>query len=177
VAAIPFDDDSFDIVTCQAALFFFPDVAAALQEMGRVARPDGTVGVQVFSGIGDQPAYGPWIEMVARHVGEDARRLLGTYWSQGDTDQLRSRCTEARLRVSAVHNLERPAYFPSVEAMVLTEVNSTPLADRLGPEQLDRIIADSHEVFEQFRTEDGLELPLAGSVLVASPTETDAGRS
>ncbi len=176
VAAIPFDDDFFDVVTCQAALFFFPDVTAALQEMGRVTRSHGAVGVQVFSSIGDQPAYGPWIEMVARHAGEDARRLLGTYWSQGDTDKLRSRCTEAGLRVSAVHDLERPAYFPSVEAMVLTEVNSTPLADRLGPEQMDRIIADSHKVFEKFRTEDGLELPLAGSVLVATPTDTDAGR-
>lgn len=175
-AAIPFDVDSFDVVTCQAALFFFPDVTAALQEMGRVTRPDGTVGVQVFSSIGDQPAYGPWIEMVARHAGQDARRLLGTYWSQGDTDLLESRCAEAGLRVSAVHDLERPAYFPSVEAMVLTEVNSTPLAERLGPEQLDRIIADSHKVFEQFRTEDGLELPLAGSVLVATRADTDAGR-
>lgn len=176
VAAMPFGDDSFDVVTCQAALFFFPDVTAALQEMGRVARPDGTVGVQVFSTIDDQPAYGPWIEMVARHAGTDARQLLGTYWSQGETDQLRSRCTEAGLRVSAVHDLERPAYFPSVEAMVLTEVNSTPLADRLGPEQLHRIIADSHKVLEQFRSEDGLELPIAGSVLVATPAETDAGR-
>lgn len=60
VAAIPFDDDSFDVVTCQAALFFFPDVTAALREMGRVARRNGRVGVQVFSPIGEQPAYGPW---------------------------------------------------------------------------------------------------------------------
>ena len=176
VAAIPFDDESFDVVTCQAALFFFPDVTAALQEMRRVTRPDGTVGVQVFSGIGDQPAYGPWIEMVASHAGEDARQLLGTYWSQGDTDRLRSRCAEAGLTVSALHDLERPAYFPSVEAMVLTEVNATPLADRLGPDQMDRILADSHKVLEQFRTQDGLTLPLAGSVLIANPAKTDAGR-
>lgn len=176
VAAIPFDDDSFDVVTCQAALFFFPDVVAALREMGRVARPDGTIGVQVFSRIGDQPAYGPWVAMVARHAGEDAWRLLGTYWSQGDTDQLRLRCAEAGLRVSAVHDLVRPAYFPSVEAMVLTEVNSTPLADRLSPAQLERIMAASHEVLARFETEDGLRLPLAGAILVATPDPMAAGR-
>lgn len=170
VAAIPFHDDSFDVVTCQAALFFFPDVTAALRELGRVARPDGRVGVQVFSRIGEQPAYGPWIAMVARHAGEEAWRLLGTYWSQGDTDRLRLRCTEAGLRVVAVHDLERPASFPSVEAMVLTEVNSTPLADRLDPAQLDRILANSHEVLAPFATSEGLRLPLAGSILVATPT-------
>lgn len=169
VAAIPFDDDSFDVVTCQAALFFFPDVTAALREMGRVARRNGRVGVQVFSPIGEQPAYGPWVAMVARHAGQDAWRLLGTYWSQGDTDRLRLRCTEAGLWVDDVRDLERPASFPSVEAMVLTEVNSTPLADRLTPAQLDRILADSHQVLAPFEADGGLRLPLAGSILVATP--------
>lgn len=168
-AALPFDDDSFDVVTCQSALFFFPDVSAALREMGRVVRPHGRVGVQVFSPIGEQPAYGPWIAMVARHAGEEAWRLLGTYWSQGDTDRLRLRCAEAGLRVDAVHAVERPAHFPSVEAMVLTEVHATPLGDRLSRARLDRILADSDEVLARFATADGLRLPLAGSILVATP--------
>jgi SAM-dependent methyltransferase len=168
-AALPFDDDTFDVVTCQAALFFLPDVTAALRDMGRVARPGGTVAVQVYSLVGDQPAYGPWIEMVAGHAGPDALRMLGTYWSQGDTDLLASRCTDAGLRVTAVHDTERPAYFPSVEAMVLTEVNATPLVDRLSQQEVDRIVADSYTVFEPFRTDDGVTLPMAGSIVVATP--------
>lgn len=68
-----------------------------------------------------------------------------------------------------MRDLERPASFPSVEAMVLTEVNSTPLADRLTPAQLDRILADSHQVLAPFEADGGLRLPLAGSILVATP--------
>ena len=169
-AALPFGDGSFDVVTCQSALFFLPDVTAALREMGRVTRPGGTVAVQVFSLVGDQPAYGPWIEMVGSHAGPDAMRMLGTYWSQGDIDLLTSRCTDAGLRVTAVHDLERPAYFPSVEAMVLTEVNATPLAERLSQQEVDQIVADSYPVFEPFGTDDGITLPLAGSIVVATPT-------
>jgi hypothetical protein len=77
----------------------------------------------------------------------------------------------AGLRVNAVHDYERPAYFPSVEAMVLTEVNATPLADRLSQSELDAIIADSYTVYEPFRTtgEGQLTIPLTGYVLVATP--------
>jgi len=169
VAALPFDDDDFDVVTCQSAMMFFPDPTAALREMGRVARPGGTVAVQVFDSLADQPAYGPWIEMVARHAGPDALQMLGTYWVHGDRDRMRARCSEAGLRVTAIHDHERPAHFPSVEAMVLSEVNSTPLADRLSPAELDRILADSHEVYRPFLTDDGLVLPLGGYVVVATP--------
>lgn len=171
VVALPFDDDSFDVVTCQSAAMFFDDLVGALREMGRVTRPGGVVAVQVFDLRENQPAYGPWIAMVARHVGQDALRMLGTYWVHGDRDLMRERCASAGLRVTAVHDHERPAHFPSVEAMVLTEVNATPLADRLTQDELDAIIADSHTVYEPFRAtgEDQLTIPLTGYVMVATP--------
>lgn len=171
VAAMPFEDDSFDVVTCQSAAMFFPDLVGALREMGRVTRPDGSVAVQVFDLREDQPAYGPWITMVARHAGEDALRMLGTYWVHGDRDLMRQRCAEAGLRVTAVHDHERPASFPSVPAMVLTEVNATPLAERLSQAELEAIIAESYEVYEPIITagDERLTIPLTGYVLVATP--------
>ena len=171
-AALPFPDDSFDVVVCQSAMMFFPDVTGALREMGRVTRPGGTVAVQVFDLREDQPAYGPWIAMVARHVGEEALRMLGTYWVLGDRDAMRERCAAAGLRVTAIHDHERPAHFPSVEAMVLTEVNATPLADRLHQQELDSIVADSYEVYRPWRVdgEERLTIPLTGYVLTATPT-------
>jgi len=42
-AAIASGDDSFDVVLCQHGLQFFPDRAAAVDEMRRVARPGGAV--------------------------------------------------------------------------------------------------------------------------------------
>lgn len=171
VAALPFDHDCFDVVTCQAAAMFFPDLDAALREMRRVTRPGGAVALQVFGLREQQPAYGPWIDMVARHAGPDVLQMLGTYWVHGDQDLLRRRCTAAGLTVTAVHDLVRPAQFPSVEAWVRTEVGATPLAERLTPAELDAVVADSYAVLEPFRTpgEDRLTIPLAGSVLVATP--------
>ena len=41
--ALPFPDDTFDVVTCQALLVNLPDPARALREFVRVARPGGRV--------------------------------------------------------------------------------------------------------------------------------------
>jgi ubiquinone/menaquinone biosynthesis C-methylase UbiE len=169
VAALPFGADAFDVVTCQAAIFFFPDPTSALREMGRVTRPGGRVVVQAFSSLPAQPAYGPWVDMVARYAGPDAAELLGTYWTHGETEIMRGRCAEAGLRVTAAHEHTRPAYFPNIETMVLTEVNATPLRDRLDQADLDRILAESHEVLGQFVGDGRLVIPLAGYVLSASP--------
>lgn len=167
-AALPFGDDAFDVVTCQAAVFFFPDLTGALAEMARVTRPGGRVVVQSFSSLQAQPAYGPWVRMVARHAGPDAVKLLSTYWAHGDPEVMRGRCDDARLRVVALHEHVRPAYFPSIETFVLTEVNATPLRDRLLREDLDRILADSHEVLGPFVRDGSLVIPLAGYVLAAT---------
>lgn len=43
--ALPFGDDSFDLVTCQTVLIHVPDPAAVLAEMVRVARPGGVIAV------------------------------------------------------------------------------------------------------------------------------------
>ena len=90
-ADLPFADRTFDSVLCQSALMFFPDPSRAVAEMARVCRPAGTVGVQVYASLEAQPAYRPWVEMVARQVGTEALSLLGTYWVHGDVDALAAR--------------------------------------------------------------------------------------
>ena len=42
VARLPFADESFDLVVCQAAFKNFPEPVAALDQMHRVLRPGGT---------------------------------------------------------------------------------------------------------------------------------------
>ena len=46
--ALPYDDDTFDLVTGFNAFFFADDIVAALREAGRVAKPGAAVVIQVW---------------------------------------------------------------------------------------------------------------------------------
>ena len=46
--ALPFDDDTFDVVLCEEAVQFFPDPVAVLREIRRVATRDGTIAFSVL---------------------------------------------------------------------------------------------------------------------------------
>jgi ubiquinone/menaquinone biosynthesis C-methylase UbiE len=45
---LEFDDQAFDFVTCAFSLQFFPNMEAALNEMHRVCKPGGWLGLTVF---------------------------------------------------------------------------------------------------------------------------------
>jgi len=167
VAALPFDDGSFDAVLCQSALMFFPDATQALREMGRVCRPGGVIGVQVYSSLDAQPAYGPWVEMVARYAGPEAISLLSTYWAHGDLDVLTKRFEAAGLDVTGVRTRLGSAKWDSVDDLVQTEIGSTPLVDRISDDVQRRILASSHEVLDRFGAGHGLEVPMEGHLVIA----------
>ena len=64
-AALPFEDDLFDAVSCLEALEFFPNDLAALKEMARVLKPGGFL-------------------MTSRRIGLEGRLFLGRYRSKAD---------------------------------------------------------------------------------------------
>ncbi|HVM35520.1 MAG TPA: methyltransferase domain-containing protein [Actinomycetota bacterium] len=165
---LPFPHESFDVVLCQAALMFFPDRAGALREMARVVVPTGTVAVQVWAGLKSQLAYGPFIEAAARHAGPDAIDLLSSYWVLGDLELVDALFDAAGLEVTATRTRTGTARFDSVDDLVRTEVESTPLIDRIDDDVYDAILEDSRAALEAFITADGsVAMPIEGHLITA----------
>lgn len=71
-ADLPFDDKTFDAVTCLESLEFFPDDSAALQEMFRVLKPGGTL-------------------LTTRRRGWEAKSFFGRYHDQDGFAELLQR--------------------------------------------------------------------------------------
>jgi ubiquinone/menaquinone biosynthesis C-methylase UbiE len=167
-ASLPFPDRSFDVVLCQMALMFFPDRRRALAEMARVVTADGTVALAVPASLDEQPAYGRFVDLVVRHAGPAARSLLGTYWACGDRDELRALVESAGLAVTATRTHVGTARFGSVEAFVATEIEGSPLVDRITPEVYAGIRADAADALAPFTTPDGrVDAPLHGHLMAA----------
>ncbi|MDH3226717.1 MAG: methyltransferase domain-containing protein [Thermoleophilia bacterium] len=154
-AALPFPDESFDAVLCQMALMFFPDRVEAVHEMRRVLTPHGTIAVIVPGRLDAQPAFAPFVDMAARHAGPEAISLLTAYFVCGDLDQLANLLGSAGLRVTSATTQLGTYRAPSVDAFVTTEVESTPLVDRISDHVYGRIRQDAREALRPFTTPDG----------------------
>jgi SAM-dependent methyltransferase len=167
-AALPFEPGSFDVVLCQAALMFFPDRAAALREMARVATDGGTVAVQVWDRLEAQQGYAPFYEVLARHVGQEAMDLECSYWVLGDLDLVGSLFEAAGLRVAATRTRVGTARFDSVDELVRTEVEGTPLGDRITGEVYRELLAEAQGALRHFTTAAGkAEIPIHGHLITA----------
>ncbi|WP_199522497.1 methyltransferase domain-containing protein [Geodermatophilus marinus] len=168
-ASLPFPDGSFDVALCQSGLMFVPDVAASVGEMARVVRPGGRVAAQVWSSLDRQTAIHPLADAVARFAGRDAVDLIGTYFRLGDREEFTGQFTRAGLRVSDVRTLPVTVRAPSVDDYITTEVESTPLVDRISEDVYRRIREEARAGLARYRDATGaLVLPLEAYLVAAA---------
>jgi len=169
VVALPYGDAAFDTVVCQMAMMFFAEPVAALAEMARVTRPGGTVAVLVPAPLASSPGYSRFAEVVARHAGPDAVGLVGAYFALGDLDRLQAMFADAGLEVTGAETRGGHARFPTVDEFVATEVEGSPLIDRIDDATYAAIREGCRTALAPFVGEGGVAVPfdchaLAGRV-------------
>src|SRR4029453_7637364 len=98
----------------------------------------------VPAALEDQPPYNPFVRMAARVAGPDTS-LLGTYWACGDLDGLRGVIGSAGLEVTEVRTYAGTARFGSPDELAVTEIEASPLAQRLTREAYAGIRAGARE--------------------------------
>jgi ubiquinone/menaquinone biosynthesis C-methylase UbiE len=102
-AALPVDDESFDVVLCAFGLMFFPDRATALKEMRRALKPDGRLTLLVWGSISKCPGQLAMKESWTRHFDAEATSLFERQHSLGDPAAVRSLIDAAGFRHAEVH--------------------------------------------------------------------------
>ncbi|HEY1278354.1 MAG TPA: methyltransferase domain-containing protein [Acidimicrobiales bacterium] len=173
--ALPFPDRSFDVSLCQMALMFFPDRAEALREMARVVVDGGAVAIAVPGALDAQAAFQSFVELAGRHAGPEAMTLLSTYFACGSLDDLQQLMESAGLTITAAHRHLGVYRAPSIDAFVTTEVESTPLVERISDDVYRAIRAGAHDVLAPFTTADGsVEAPFESNIVAARRPATAA---
>ncbi|MDF3310694.1 hypothetical protein P3H15_37410 [Rhodococcus sp. T2V] len=94
--------------------------------------------------------------------------LLSTYFVCGNREELTGLVESAGLQVTTVRTNSGTYRAPSVDAFVTTEVESTPLLERISDDVYRRIRADAHDVLAPFTTPDGsIEAPFECNIVAA----------
>lgn len=145
--ALPYDDDSFDIVLAQLVVSFMADPIAGLVEMGRVTRPGGRIAACVWDLAGDRgPLSLFW--RAARDIDPDAPSESGR--AGGREGHLVELLAQAGLRDPQPATLSVRRSYPSVEdwwsPYTLGVGPAGAYVAALDPDQRDRLLERCQEL-------------------------------
>jgi SAM-dependent methyltransferase len=168
--ALPFSEETFDVIFCQQALQFVEDPAVALREMYRVLAPNGRIAVSVLRSLAFNTAYDKLAEALERHAGADAGMMMRSPFRGCTRDQLRTLAEDAGFGDPVVTIEISSVRYPSVEEFVRREAASSPLAGPLGSlgrDVREALLRDVEAELRDYIDDRGIVIPLDTHVLVA----------
>ena len=125
---LPMGDDTIDVAVSQHGLQQMSSRPAALEEMLRVLRPGGRLGIVVWSTPPGSPGMEALITALAQLVGLEAAVNRLRPFALGDADELRGLITQAGFIDVHLQTRSVPTGFTSVEQLVAAQLNATPLS-------------------------------------------------
>lgn len=156
--ALPFDDESFDVVACQFGLMFFPDPATGLREFARVVAPDGTLLVSTWDSMLVNGFARVVHERVTAMLPDDPPQFMHVPFHLHDRAALHSMAMQAGLAHAEVLVLPTDSEGVSARDAARGFVRGNPIAVQL--EQRGADLAAIEEAVTLGLTELGGESPL-----------------
>lgn len=169
-AELPFEDESFDVVTCQFSLMYFPDRPAALKEMMRVLEPDGRLALAVWGPFERATAYVILTEITERRCGKAAADVLTAPFVLGEEDTLLELLHSAGIHGAVVDLRDGTVTFDSIEQLIEYEVKGTPLGELLDEEGYAGVLSEAVERLQPFIVDAEVRIPMDAHVISALKT-------
>jgi SAM-dependent methyltransferase len=151
--ALPYEDDSFDLVTGFNSFFFANDIAAALREAGRVAKPGAPVVIQVW---GPHERRDLDAMMAIAHPYLPPRPADAPpepqYWKPGVLEEL---ATRAGLTSGEAFDVTWDYEYPDEETLGRALMAPAGIGTLVGPEREEEVRTAIVEGLAPYRTPEG----------------------
>jgi len=167
---LPFDDETFDLVTCQQGLQFLRDREAGLKQIHRVLRPGGRAVLAVWTELAKSPGHAILFAAFGEVLNVDMSRPPA--WSLPDEDPLLRLFSAAGFSEVRAGVETRHATFPSarrfVEVLIAgaSKVTRESFA-RLPDERRTAFVDDVARRLHRYETGETLQLPMESRLVVA----------
>ena len=138
--ALPFADRSFDVVTCQFGIMFFPDRVKGYGEARRVLRPGGRFLFNVWGRIEDNEFADVVTQALAEVFPEDPPRFMArTPHGHHDVGRIRQELAAAGLTEIAVEAVDARSKAPSARDVAIAYCQGTPLRNEIEARDASRL--------------------------------------
>jgi SAM-dependent methyltransferase len=164
---LPFGEGAFDVVTSQFAAMFFPDPALALREMWRVLAPRGRLAIAVCGPLADAAGYRALAEAAEQVCSPEVVALLRSPFALGDKQRLAGVVADAGIGGAKIETRACPVQFPSIDALVHTEVQASPIRDVIDAQGFEALLEGARPKLAGF-TSNGREVSFAISAHLVS---------
>jgi ubiquinone/menaquinone biosynthesis C-methylase UbiE len=164
---IEFDDESFDVVTCQFGVMFFPDKDRSYSEVRRVLRPGGSYVFNVWDSWAANPFARITHEAVEKFFPDDPPGFYRVPFSYHDEDELRESVFRAGFSTVDVEYVGLQSKIPSAADFAQGLVFGNPLFDEIVSRGGDPVEVRT-AVATAIDKELGGEMPLQALVVHAS---------
>jgi ubiquinone/menaquinone biosynthesis C-methylase UbiE len=162
VSDMPFADERFDIVLCQAALPFFPDQVMALQEMRRVLCSGGRIAVQI---PGAMPrAFEIACEILERVASKEIANAWRASFTLRDPSDVLPLFRKAGFQSINLQAFQAMARYPSMEAFLHAHIDFF-TAGRVDVDAMLPLACDKLEPF--YAASGAMHIPIESYIVTA----------
>lgn len=170
--ALPLADASIDLVVIHQGLQFFPDTAAALQEIRRVLARNGRIASATWTALQDNPFNAAVAAVVERHLGVPA---LDAPYGMGDRDVLEGAFAAAGFVDIDIDRIERRVALPSPDQFMRLSLTAASaaipalraLSDDRRSELIASVLADTAPIILQYTEGDDVVARRGAHVVIA----------
>jgi len=139
--ALPFEDETFDLVCCQFGVMFFPDRPSAYREARRVLKPDGCFLFNAWDRIEENVFADDVTKSLAEFFPNDPPRFMArTPHGYHDTALIRGDLAKAGFSNVTIETRAEESRAPSARLVAVAYCQGTPLRNEIearGPDKLD----------------------------------------
>ncbi len=172
--ALPFDDQQFDVATCQFGIMFCPDKVQTFREAHRVLNKGGRLLFSVWDALAHNPLPRATNDMLAEFFEGDAPAFLQTPFSYNDQELIRTDMHEAGFNEVQFTTLDGECVFAEPEDAALGMVTGSPLRleiEQRGDSAIDDVVnAISHGLKTTFGERD-CRVPMRWTVISAQRSD------
>lgn len=151
---LPFENESFEKLSCQFGLMFFQDPVKSIMEMARVKRKNGKIVIGIWDKIEANEGYSDLLQLVENIGGKELGLILRSPFNLGDKDLIDKILKLSEIPDYKLETIKSFVEFPSMEHWIDCDVKASPIADKISDDQYSRLQREAKRKLDRYVVDD-----------------------